>query len=119
MIQGDQDNRSVTITEMMYHTRLVCKGVRLSYVVADMPFGSYQESPKIAFRNASKVMKEVGCDGIKLEGGIEMAETISFLTERGIPVLAHVGLLPQSINTTGGFHSQGKNDQEADRYHRK
>ena len=88
---------------------------RHACVIVDMPFGSYQESPEIAFRNAAYVMKEVGCAGIKLEGGIEMAETISFLTERGIPVLAHVGLLPQSINTAGGFRSHGRGDEEADR----
>ena len=115
VLYGLDDTLGVTLDMMIAHGKAVMRRSKKACVIVDMPFGSYQESPKIAFRNASKVMKEVGCDGIKLEGGIEMAETISFLTERGIPVLAHVGLLPQSINTTGGFHSQGKNDQEADR----
>ncbi len=115
VLYGLDDTLSVTLDMMIAHGKAVMRRSRQACVIVDMPFGSYQESPEIAFRNAAHVMKEVGCAGIKLEGGIEMAETISFLTERGIPVLAHVGLLPQSINTAGGFRSHGRGDEEADR----
>ena len=115
VLYGLDDTLGVTIDMMVAHGKAVMRRSKKACVIVDMPFGSYQESPEVAFRNAAHVMKEVGCDGIKIEGGIEMAETISFLTERGIPVLAHVGLLPQSINTSGGFRSHGKNDEEADR----
>jgi 3-methyl-2-oxobutanoate hydroxymethyltransferase len=77
-----------------------------------MPFGSYEESPGIAFRNAARVMKETGCGAIKLEGGARMAETIRYLTERGIPVMAHIGLTPQSVNMMGGFKTQGRREEE-------
>lgn len=115
VLYGLDDTLSVTLDMMIAHGKAVMRRSRKACVIVDMPFGSYQESPEVAFRNAAQVMKEVGCDGIKLEGGIEMAETISFLTERGIPVLAHIGLLPQSINTSGGFRSHGQNEEEADR----
>ena len=115
VLYGLDDTLGVTLDMMIAHGKAVMRRSRQACVIVDMPFGSYQESPEIAFRNAAHVMKEVGCAGIKLEGGIEMAETISFLTERGIPVLAHVGLLPQSINTAGGFRSHGRGDEEADR----
>ena len=115
VLYGLDDTLGVTLDMMIAHGKAVMRRSRHACVIVDMPFGSYQESPEIAFRNAAHVMKEVGCAGIKLEGGIEMAETISFLTERGIPVLAHVGLLPQSINTAGGFRSHGRGDEEADR----
>jgi 3-methyl-2-oxobutanoate hydroxymethyltransferase len=86
----------------------VVRGARRALVVVDMPFGSYEESPSVAFRNAAHVMKETGCGAIKLEGGRRMAETIRFLVERGIPVMAHIGLTPQSINVLGGFKTQGR-----------
>ncbi len=73
-----------------------------------MPFGTYEESPSIAFRNAARVMKETDCGAVKLEGGRRMAETIHFLVDRGIPVMAHIGLTPQSINVLGGFKTQGR-----------
>ena len=75
-----------------------------------MPFGSYEESPKMAFRNAARIMKETGCGAVKLEGGQRMAKTIRFLVERGVPVMAHIGLTPQSSNTMGGFKTQGRNE---------
>jgi 3-methyl-2-oxobutanoate hydroxymethyltransferase len=78
----------------------------------DMPFGSYEESPSVAFRNAAHVMKETGCGAIKLEGGARMGETIRFLTERGIPVMAHIGLTPQSVHVMGGFKTQGRGDND-------
>jgi 3-methyl-2-oxobutanoate hydroxymethyltransferase len=113
VIYGLNDTLGVTLDMMIAHGKAVMRRSSRACVIVDMPFGSYQESPEAAFRNAARVMKEVGCAGVKLEGGIEMAKTISFLTKRGIPVLAHVGLLPQSVNTAGGFRSHGQEDEEA------
>jgi 3-methyl-2-oxobutanoate hydroxymethyltransferase len=115
VLYGLDDTLGVTLDMMIAHGKAVMRGTSRACVIVDMPFGSYQESPEAAFRNAARVMKEVGCAGVKLEGGIEMAETISFLTKRGIPVLAHVGLLPQSVNTAGGFRFHGQEDEEAER----
>jgi 3-methyl-2-oxobutanoate hydroxymethyltransferase len=115
VLYGLNDTLGVTLDMMIAHGKAVMRGANMACVIVDMPFGSYQESPQMAFRNAARVMKEVGCAGVKLEGGSEMAETIDFLTKRGIPVLAHVGLLPQSVNTAGGFRSHGKEDIEAER----
>jgi len=115
VLYGLNDTLGVTLDMMIAHGKAVMRGADKACVIVDMPFGSYQESPQVAFRNAARVMKEVGCDGVKLEGGIEMAETVEFLTKRGIPVLAHVGLLPQSVNTAGGFRSHGKEGDEATR----
>lgn len=112
VLYGLDDTLGVTLEMMIAHGQAVMRGSDKACVIVDMPFGSYQESPEVAFRNAARVMKEVGCTGVKVEGGVEMAETISFLTQRGIPVLAHVGLLPQSINTAGGFRSHGKEEAE-------
>jgi 3-methyl-2-oxobutanoate hydroxymethyltransferase len=81
--------------------------------VVDMPFGSYQKSPEQAFENCARVMKEANCDAVKLEGGEEMAETIRFLTTRGIPVMAHVGLRPQNVHVMGGYRYQGRSEAEA------
>jgi 3-methyl-2-oxobutanoate hydroxymethyltransferase len=113
VLYGLEDTLGVTLDMMIAHGKAVMRGSNKACVIVDMPFGSYQESPAVAFRNAARVMKEVGCAGVKLEGGREMAPTIDFLTKRGIPVLAHVGLLPQSVNTAGGFRSHGKEDDEA------
>jgi len=90
------------------HGRAVMRGAKRALVVVDMPFGSYEESPSQAFSNAARVIKETQCGAIKLEGGRRTAETIRFLTERGIPVMAHIGLTPQSINVLGGFKTQGR-----------
>jgi 3-methyl-2-oxobutanoate hydroxymethyltransferase len=113
VLYGLDDTLGVTLDMMIAHGKAVMRRSNRACVIVDMPFGSYQESPEAAFRNAARVMKEVGCAGVKLEGGIEMAETISFLTKRGIPVLGHVGLLPQSVNIAGGFRSHGQDDEEA------
>jgi 3-methyl-2-oxobutanoate hydroxymethyltransferase len=115
VLYGLEDTLGVSLDMMIAHGKAVMRGANRACVIVDMPFGSYQESPQMAFRNAARIMKEVGCAGVKLEGGQEMAETIDFLTNRGIPVLAHVGLLPQSVNTAGGFRSHGKEEEEADR----
>jgi 3-methyl-2-oxobutanoate hydroxymethyltransferase len=97
---------------MIMHGQAVVRGAKRALVVVDMPFGSYEESPPQAFRNAARVMKETGCGAIKLEGGVRMSETIRFLSERGIPVMAHIGLTPQSINSMGGFKTQGRERAE-------
>src|SRR6478609_8518265 len=108
VMHGLETTVGVTLDMMITHAKAVMRGSKRALVVVDMPFGSYEESPAVAFRNAAHVMKETGCGAIKLEGGRRMAETIRFLTERGIPVMAHIGLTPQSINVLGGFKTQGR-----------
>ena len=92
------------------HGRAVVRGTKRALIVVDMPFGSYEESPNMAFRNAATIMKETQCGAVKLEGGARMPETIRFLTERGIPVMAHIGLTPQSSHVMGGFKTQGRDE---------
>ena len=94
------------------HGRAVMRGATRALVVVDMPFGSYEESPSQAFHNAAKVIKETQCGAVKIEGGRRMAETIHFLSQRGIPVMAHIGLTPQSINVLGGFKTQGREREQ-------
>ncbi|MBL6957741.1 MAG: 3-methyl-2-oxobutanoate hydroxymethyltransferase [Rhodospirillales bacterium] len=113
VLYGMDSTLNVTLDMMIAHGKAVMRGAEKPCVIVDMPFGTYQESPQMAFRNCARVMKEVGCDGIKLEGGTEMAETVEFLTQRGVPVLGHIGLTPQSVNVFGGFKSQGKDPEEA------
>lgn len=108
VMHGYETTVPVTLDMMIVHGRAVVRGARRALVVVDMPFGSYEESPAVAFRNAARVMKETDCGAVKLEGGTRMAETIRYLVERGIPVMAHVGLTPQSINVLGGFKTQGQ-----------
>lgn len=110
VVHGLPSTIGVTLDMMILHGQAVMRGSRQSMVVVDMPFGSYEESPEQAFRNAARVMAETGCGAVKLEGGQRMAETIAFLTERGIPVMGHVGLTPQSTNTMGGFKTQGRDE---------
>ncbi|SON54928.1 3-methyl-2-oxobutanoate hydroxymethyltransferase [Hartmannibacter diazotrophicus] len=110
---GFKSSLEVTLDMMIAHGAAVMRGVEKSCVIVDMPFGTYQESPEQAFRNAARMMVETGCDGVKLEGGEEMAETIHFMTQRGIPVLGHIGLTPQSINAFGSYSSRGRTDAEA------
>jgi len=114
VLYGLDTTVGVTLDMMVAHGQAVMRGAKRSCVIVDMPFGSYQESPEMAFRNAARIMKEVGCAGVKIEGGAEMAGTVKFLTERGIPVLGHVGLLPQSVNTSGGFKARGRDAAEAE-----
>ena len=97
------------------HGAAVVRGSKHACVIVDLPFGTYQESPQQAFRTSARVMAETGCAGIKIEGGVEMAETVRFLVERGIPVMGHVGLMPQSVNVVGGFRSQGRDADAAER----
>lgn len=97
----------VTLEHMIHHTKAVMRGRSKAWVVCDLPFGSYQQSPEQAFSAAAKVLQETGCDAIKIEGGSHMAETIQFLSQRGIAVVAHIGLTPQSVKKIGGFKKQG------------
>lgn len=112
VMHGFESTLPVPLDLMIMHGRAVMRGAKKALVVVDMPFGSYEESPAQAFRNAARVVKETECGAIKLEGGRRMAETIRFLTERGIPVMAHVGLTPQSINVLGAFKAQGRKVEE-------
>jgi 3-methyl-2-oxobutanoate hydroxymethyltransferase len=113
VLHGLSSTLGVSLNMMIMHGKAVRSGLDRALMVVDMPFGSYEESPEQAFRNASRVMAETGCAAVKLEGGASMAETIRFLTSRGIPVMAHVGLTPQAVNTFGGYKVQGRgNDAE-------
>lgn len=108
VMHGMDSTLGVTLEMMIAHGKAVVRGSSRALVVVDMPFGSYEESPGVAFRNAARVMAETQCQAVKLEGGARMAETIRFLVERGIPVMAHIGLTPQSTNVLGGFRTQGR-----------
>ena len=109
VLQGHDSTLPVTLEQIAYHTGCVVRGSTRAFVMADMPFGSYQESPAQAFRNAA-VLMAAGAQMVKLEGGAEFVETVRFLVARGIPVCAHVGLLPQSVHALGGYRVQGKGD---------
>ncbi|PSJ59804.1 3-methyl-2-oxobutanoate hydroxymethyltransferase [Pseudaminobacter soli (ex Li et al. 2025)] len=110
VLHGLPSTLGVTLDMMIMHGKAVRRGLEHALMVVDMPFGSYEEGPEQAFRNASRVMAEAGCAAVKLEGGETMAETIRFLTRRGIPVMAHVGLTPQAVNTFGGYTVQGRGE---------
>lgn len=112
VLYGMETTLGVDLDMMIRHGQAVVRGARQSLVIIDMPFGSYEESPAQAFRNSARAMAETGAQAIKLEGGRRMAETISFLTERGIPVMAHVGLTPQSVHGFGGFKTQGREEKD-------
>ncbi len=112
VMHGFDSTVPVPLELMIMHGAAVVRGSSQALVVVDMPFGSYEESPNVAFRNAAKVMKETGCGAIKVEGGARMAETIHFLTQRGIPVMAHIGLTPQSVHVMGGFKTQGREEAQ-------
>jgi 3-methyl-2-oxobutanoate hydroxymethyltransferase len=112
VLQGHDSTLPVTIADIAYHTSAVARGSKRALIIADMPFGSFQESPQQAFRNAV-VLMAAGAQMVKLEGGAEMAETARFLTTRGIPVCGHVGLTPQSVHQLGGYRIQGKDDNGA------
>src|SRR5712672_4217644 len=108
VMHGFETTVPVTLDMMILQGRAVMRGSQHALVVVDMPFGSYEASKEQAFRSAARVLKETGCGAIKVEGGRRMAETIAFLVERGVPVMAHVGLTPQAINSLGGFRAQGR-----------
>ncbi len=109
---GMDSTLGVTLDMMIAHGAAVVRGSERACVTVDMPFGSYQESPSQAFRSAARVMAETGCGAIKIEGGVEMAETVAFLVKRGIPVMGHVGLTPQAVNQLGGYGARGKSRAE-------
>jgi 3-methyl-2-oxobutanoate hydroxymethyltransferase len=108
VMHGLETTVPVTLDMMILQGLAVMRGSRRALVVVDMPFGSYEISKEQAFQNAARVMKETGCGAIKVEGGRRMAETIAFLVERGVPVMGHIGLTPQAINTIGSFRAQGR-----------
>jgi len=113
VVHGMTSTLGVTMEMMILHGQAVARGLGRAMLVIDMPFGSYEESPAQAFRNAARVMRETGAAAVKLEGGRHMAETIAFLVARGVPVMAHIGLTPQSVNTLGGYKVQGRGDGAA------
>jgi len=111
VLQGHETTLPVTLDEMVYHTACVARGSKKAFIIADMPFGTFQVSPEKTFEHAARLMA-AGAQMIKLEGGAAMVDTIQFLTRRGIPVCAHIGLTPQSVHQLGGYRVQGK-DQAA------
>jgi 3-methyl-2-oxobutanoate hydroxymethyltransferase len=114
VVQGLDSTLPVTLPEVAYHTRCVARGVQAAWLIADMPFGSYQQGPEQAFASAVQLM-QAGAKMVKLEGGAWLAPTIAFLVERGIPVCAHLGLTPQSVHALGGYRIQGRSETEAER----
>ncbi|WP_427450444.1 3-methyl-2-oxobutanoate hydroxymethyltransferase [Litorimonas sp. WD9-15] len=114
VVHGLTSTVGVTLDMMILHGQAVMRGAHRALVVVDLPFGSYEDSVQTAFRNASRVMMETGCQAVKIESGSYAAETIAYLVERGIPVMAHVGLRPQSMHVLGGFKARGRNAAVAD-----
>lgn len=112
VIYGLPSTLPVTLDMMCNHGAAVVRGSYHSLVIVDMPFGSYEKSPEQAFESASRIMAETGCAAVKLEGGQSMASTISFLSQRGIPVMAHIGLTPQAVNALGGYAARGRSQEE-------
>ncbi len=112
VLQGQRSTLPVRLADMVYHTASVARGAPASFIIADLPFGSYQASPAQAFEAAAQLMA-AGAHCVKLEGGAVMVDTVAFLSTRGIPVCAHLGLLPQSVNTLGGYKVQGKSEPAA------
>src|SRR5262245_50913010 len=117
VLHGLPSTLGVTLDMMIMHGQAVRRGLKRALMVVDMPFGSYEEYPDLAFRNAVRIMAETGCAAVKLEGGEIMTTTIRFLVSRGIPVMTHLGLTPQSVNTFGGYHVQGRGE-DAERIRR-
>lgn len=113
VLHGLPSTLGVTMDMMIMHGQAVARGLSSAMMVIDMPFGSYEQSPQQAFENAARLMRETQAGAVKLEGGHHMAETIAFLTARGVPVMAHIGLTPQSVNTLGGYKVQGRDDKAA------
>lgn len=115
VVQGLPNTLPVTVEEICYHGRAVARALRRAHLVGDMPFMSFQSSPKDALKNAGKMMKEGAFEAVKLEGGAEIADHVRRIVSAGIPVMGHVGLTPQSVHAMGGFKVQGKKEEEADR----
>lgn len=117
VLQGRSSTLHVTMEHMIYHTECVERGVKRAFIIADMPFGSYQESPAQALGNAAKLLA-AGAQMVKIEGGEVMAETLRFLVDRGVPVCAHIGLTPQSVHQLGGYKVQGRTEDSVQRLKR-
>lgn len=112
VLQGEASTTPVTLADMAYHTRCVARGNRSAWIIGDLPFGSYQQSPAQALHSAVTLM-QAGAQMVKLEGGGWTTETVRFLTQRGVPVCAHLGLTPQSVHALGGYRVQGRNEEAA------
>src|SRR4051812_1995964 len=112
VMHGFETTVPVTLDMMILQGHAVMRGSQRALIVVDMPFGSYEQSKEQAFASCARVMKETLCGAVKLEGGRRMAETVAFLVERGVPVMGHVGLTPQSINTIGSFRAQGRDKDD-------
>jgi 3-methyl-2-oxobutanoate hydroxymethyltransferase len=115
VLYGLDSTIGVSLETMIGHGAAVVRRSKRACVVVDLPFGSYQESREQAFRNSARVLAETGCAAVKLEGGVEIADTIAFLTSRGVPVMAHIGLMPQHVNLTGSYRAQGRDQVSAAR----
>jgi 3-methyl-2-oxobutanoate hydroxymethyltransferase len=116
VMHGLETTVPVTLDMMILQGHAVMRGSSKSLVVVDMPFGAYEESPAQAFHNAARILKETHCGAVKLEGGAHMAETIAFMVKRGVPVMAHIGMTPQSINTLGSFKALGREEASWQRF---
>ena len=112
VMYGMDTTLGVTLEMMIAHGGAVVRGAARALVVVDMPFGTYEESPPQAFANAARIIKETGCQAVKLEGGARMADTVDYLTQRGIPVMGHIGLTPQNVNNMGGYKVQGREKKQ-------
>ena len=115
ILYGMDSTLGVTLDMMINHGVAVVRGSSRACIIVDMPFGTYQESPEQAYRNCARVIAKTGCSAVKIEGGVEMADTVSFLVQRGIPVMGHVGLKPQSVNIVGSYRAHGRERDEAEK----
>ncbi len=115
VLYGFDSTRSVTLDMMVAHGAAVVRSTEHALIVLDMPFGTYEKAPEQALENCARALKETGCAAVKLEGGVNMAPTIRYLVEHGVPVMGHIGLLPQSVDDWGGFKIQGKDENSAER----
>lgn len=118
IVQGLETTLPVTLEDTIYHTKAVVNGCSRPLIVADMPFMTYQVRPDEAFRNAGRIMKEAGCNAVKLEGGKNICDAVERMTQAGIPVMGHLGLIPQSINKFGSYRARGKEQNEAAQIYR-
>jgi 3-methyl-2-oxobutanoate hydroxymethyltransferase len=113
VVYGMENTLNVSLDTMIAHTQAVVRGAKKALVMLDMPFGSYQESNEQAYRNCARALAQSGCQALKLEGGAELVDTVAYLTARGIPVMPHIGLMPQRVNEMGGFKAQGREEDAA------
>lgn len=114
VLYGEDSTQKADMAMMIRHGQAVAKTAKRALVIVDMPYGSYENDPVLALKNAQKIMDKCGCDGVKLEGGQAQAATIAFLTQNDIPVMAHIGLLPQSVSSPDGYRVQGRDDEAAE-----